>query len=311
LARLAGVASVARSSSRRHKQRSRRRLLLEPLEDRCVLTTLTPTTFADGVLGSGSLRDAVLQGNADTGSADDTILLQPGTYALTIPNSGGQHETAGLTGDLNLTSASHRWIIQGAGSSGPNATIIDASQLQDRVFDIVTPGTQVVFKDLILQGGLAQDDGSDGALAGTTDALGGGLLNNGGNVTLDNVVIQNNVARGGDAAALAAAGHNARGGGVYSSGGALTLVGATIANNQALGGRGGDHAGTAPGGDGGSASGGGLYATGGSLGISDSTVASNGATGGRGGDGSYRTTSGRGNGGYGGLGGKCSHLGVT
>jgi hypothetical protein len=143
------------------------------------------------------LRDAVLQFNADSGSADDTILLQSGTYALTIANSGGQHETAGLSGDLNLTSASHRWIIQGAGSSGPNATIIDAGQLQDRVFDIVMPGTQVVFKDLIIQGGLAQDDGSNGALAGKTDALGGGIFNNGGDITLDHVILQNNVARGG------------------------------------------------------------------------------------------------------------------
>src|SRR6266852_7504711 len=77
----------------------RRRLLLEPLEDRCVPTTITPTTFADGVLGSGSLRDAVLQFNADTGSGDDSIQLLAGTYALTIRNTGGRHETAGLKGD--------------------------------------------------------------------------------------------------------------------------------------------------------------------------------------------------------------------
>src|SRR6516162_5290599 len=196
------------------------RLSVELLEGRCVPTTLTPTTFADGGLGSGSLRDVVLQFNADTGTDDDTILLEAGTYALTIRNVGGQHETAGLTGDLNLTQTSHRWIIQGAGSSGTNATIIDASQLMDRVFEIVTPGTQVVFQDLVLQGGLAQDDGSEGALAGTTDALGGGLLNTGGDVTLDNVVVQNNVARAGDGGS--GNGHNARGGGFYSTGGALT-----------------------------------------------------------------------------------------
>jgi hypothetical protein len=165
---------------------------LEALEDRCVPTTFTPTTFADGVLGSGSLRDAVLQFNADAGSGDDTINLLAGTYALTIVNSGGHHETAGLTGDLNLTQTSHHWIIQGAGPS----TIIDASQLHDRVFQIVNTGTQVVFRDLVIQGGLAQDNGSEGALAGTTDALGGGILNNGGNVTLDHVVLQNNLARG-------------------------------------------------------------------------------------------------------------------
>jgi hypothetical protein len=104
------------------------------LENRRVPATITPATFADGGLGSGSLRDAVLQFNADTGTADDTIQLQAGTYALTIQNLGGRHETAGLTGDLNLVQASHPWVIQGAGSSGANATIIDASQLHDRVF---------------------------------------------------------------------------------------------------------------------------------------------------------------------------------
>ena len=184
---------------RRYKRASYRPAV-EVLEGRWVPTILMPTTFADGGLGSGSLRDAVLQFNADAGTDDDIIRLSAGTYTLTIPNAGGRHETAGLTGDLNLTQTSHRWIFQGAGSSGNTPTVIDASQLQDRVFQIVTPGTQVVFKDLVIQGGLAQDDGSNGALAGTTDALGGGILNNGGDVTLDNVVLQNNVARGGDAA---------------------------------------------------------------------------------------------------------------
>ena len=51
---------------------------VEFLERRCVPTTITPTTFADGGLGSGSLRDAVLQFNADTGTEDDTIQLQAG-----------------------------------------------------------------------------------------------------------------------------------------------------------------------------------------------------------------------------------------
>jgi hypothetical protein len=262
---------------------------------------MTPTTFADGSLGSGSLRDAVLQLNADPGSDDDMIQLQAGTYTLTLQNTGGRHETTGLEGDLNITSTAHRLIIQGAGSSGANATIVDASQLQDRVFQIVNPGTQVVFQDLVLQGGLAQDDGSDGALAGSTDALGGGVLNNGGNVTLDDVVLQNNVARGGNAAVLSGPGYNARGGGLYSTGGALTMAGATMANNQALGGRGGDHNGPQFGGSGGSAGGGGLYATGGSLDISDTMITGNRATGGRGGDGYFGidgTGVGGGNGGY-------------
>jgi hypothetical protein len=286
------------------KQPYRTRLLLELLEDRCVPTTITPTTFADGVLDSGSLRDAVLQFNADAGTGDDTINLLSGTYALTIVNSGGHHETAGLTGDLNITNTSHRLIIQGAGSSGDNQTIIDAALLQDRVFQIVNPGTQVVLQDLVITGGVAQDDGSNGAMAGSTDALGGGILNNGGTITLNNVALTNNVARGGDVAALGVPGHNANGGGFYSTGGALTISGATIASNQAIGGRGGD-LGTFGAGAGGSAAGAGLYAIGGSLDISNSMIASNRATGGRGGDGTHYTGSLStltGNGGHGGAG---------
>src|SRR5260370_16626952 len=91
-------------------------------------------------------------------------------------NTAG-HESAGLEGDLNLTAASHRWVIRGAGSSGNNRTVIDASGLQDRAFQVVTPGTQVVFQDLVITAGLAQDDGSDGALPGTSVAPGAGILN--------------------------------------------------------------------------------------------------------------------------------------
>jgi hypothetical protein len=271
------LASVITSGSRRHKQRYRRRLLVEPLEDRCVLTSITSTTFADGVLGSGSLRDAVLQFNADSGTDDDIIQLVAGTYRLTIHNTHG-HESAGLEGDLDLTQASHRWIIQGAGSS----TIIDAGQLQDRVFQIVNPGIQVVFRDLVIQGGLARDNGTEGALPGTTDALGGGILNNGGNVTLDNVVLQNNVARGGDGAPLSN-GHNAQGGGIYSTGGSLSISGSTLTNNQAIGGNGASY----EGGGGGAGQGASLYATAGLLSISGSTLVNNQAIGGNGGDGRY------------------------
>jgi hypothetical protein len=269
-------------------------LRIERLEDRCVPSTITPTTFADGGLGSGSLRDAVLQFNADSGTDDDIIQLQPGTYSLTIQNIFGRHETAGLTGDLNLNSTSHRWIIHGAGSSGDNPTIIDAGQLGDRVFEIVNAGTQVVFNDLVIQGGLAQEDGVDGRFQGTQDALGGGILNNGADLTLDHVVVQGNRAVGGDATHVRFPGYFACGAGIYSFGGSLTIAGAKITNNQAFGGRGGDSSLGNPAGAGGSAIGGGLYAVFGSLDVSDSRIANNRITGGRGGDGGfYYTSSGR------------------
>jgi hypothetical protein len=300
-------------------------LRIEALENRWVPTTLTPTTCADGGLGSGSLRDAVLQFNADTGTDDDIIQLEAGTYALTIQNVGGRHETAGLTGDLNLTQTSHRWIIQGAGPT----TIIDATQLQDRVFQIVNPATEVLFQDLVIQGGLAQDNGADGTLAGTTDALGGGILNNAGNLTLDNVVLQHNIARGGDGTTIPfhLDGYNAQGGSLCSTRGSVTISNSTIISNQAIGGsalsaaNGGSGAGggvdtmgglihftntmisgnavhggngatgfgsyTSPaaGGNGGAGLGGGLYASGGMLTLTDATISSNTVCGGNGGDG--------------------------
>jgi hypothetical protein len=257
----------------------RTRLLLEPLEDRCVPTTITPTTFADGILGSGSLRDAVLQFNADPGTGDDTIQLLAGTYTLTIRNTGGHHETAGFEGDLNITNTNHRLIIQGAGPS----TIVDASQLQDRVFDIVNPGTVVVFQNLVIRGGLAQDDGSSGALAGSTDALGGGIFNNAGNVTLDHVVLTNNVAQGGKESRFGGDGYNGKGGGVYAASGTLTITGSTLSSNKAIGGDGSWGGTYGPGGNGGAGRGGGLYSAGGMLSVTGSTLSSNQAIGGNGG----------------------------
>jgi hypothetical protein len=262
------------------KRRFRTRLRIELLEDRCVPSTITPTTFADGGLGSGSLRDAVLQFNADAGTEDDIIQLEAGTYTLTIKNTS-YHTSGGLDGDLYLTQTSHRWIIQGAGPS----TIIDASQLQDRVFQIVNPGTQVVFQDLVIQGGLAQDNGTPGAKPGTTDGLGGGIFNNSGNLTLDNVVLENNVARGGDGADPGGTGYNSSGGGIYSTQGSLSISSSAMTGNQAIGGTGGDGPFGYQGGTGGRGQGGSVYAAGSMLSLSDSTIANNRAYGGRGGRG--------------------------
>jgi hypothetical protein len=84
------------SMPRLHRNRAASfRPAIEALERRCVPTTITPTTFADGGLGSGSLRDAVLQFNADTGADDDIIQLAAGTYNLSIRNIGGATKRPG------------------------------------------------------------------------------------------------------------------------------------------------------------------------------------------------------------------------
>jgi hypothetical protein len=120
---------------------------------------------------------------------------------------------------------------------------------------------------------LAQDDGSNGALAFSTDALGGGIFNNGGDVTLDNVVLRDNLALGGSGTFYAARGYSARGGGLYSTGGMLTISHSFLLNNEADGGMGDSD--SVLSGDGGDAQGGGLYSAGGSLTLIDSSVVAN------------------------------------
>jgi uncharacterized repeat protein (TIGR01451 family) len=267
------------------------RLAVEVLEDRTLPSTFTPTVVTDTTAaGVVTLRDAIIQANADTGTADDTIVLAAGTYRLTLANKAGQ-ENAAATGDLDIISTAHRLIIQGQGTTGARRTIIDAGQLHDRIFQIVGPGTVVELNDLILQGGLAQEGGSAGAAPGSTMALGGAILNNGGQLTLVDVVVQNNQARGG-------IGQSARGGGIYSSSGVLVIGSDThgssaFLNNKAVAGNGApgprgnliDGPTGGPGGAGGTAQGGGVYLGGGALTLTGGTLSGNAAQGGNGGNG--------------------------
>jgi len=95
-------------------------------------------------MGSGSLRDAILQANADPGASTDTIFLKPGpngqAYTLSIANINGSQENDAFFGDLDITSRKHDLIIIGLGVNpfgSPDATktVIDASKL-DRAFQI-------------------------------------------------------------------------------------------------------------------------------------------------------------------------------
>ncbi len=221
-----------RVSSTRPDVSSRRRVRpwLETLEDRITPTQFTPTTFADdGTVNS--LRGAITQANNDTGTATDTIQLAAGTYKLTIANTANNHDVSNTQGDLNITSTAHALVIQGAAdANGKPTTIIDQTTA-DRVFQIVNAGSTVTFKDVVIEGGKAQDDGTAGAVAGSTVAEGGGILDKGGNVTLDNVVVQHNEAVGGDD-------KQARGGGIYALNGDLTVHNSVVQNNAALGGTG-------------------------------------------------------------------------
>ena len=246
---------------------------LEHLEDRTLLSlAFTVNMTSDGITGgtsSGTLRDGIIATNNDTTGGADSITLSAGTYTLSIANSSSQHENAARSGDLNITNTSHTLTIQGATdpTTGKPTTIIDQT-VADRVFQIVNPGTTVTFKNLIIEGGNAQDNGTAGAAAGSTTAEGGGLLNNGGNVTMTNVALSVDFATGGT-------GQSAQGGGIYSLNGTLTLNNVTLSVDAAFGGS-----------NGGSAQGAGLYLSGGKANLNNGKISANslsagsGATGG-------------------------------
>jgi hypothetical protein len=253
---------------------------------------IAPTTFSDSASPtSGSLRAAIIAANNDSASGTITIQLAAGTYSLTVQNTAGQEDGA-QQGDLDITNPVHMLILVGQGTTGANATVIDTGGLNDRAFQ-VDSGVTVQFQNLVIEHGLAQDNGTAGAAPGSTDGLGGGILNQGGNVSLTNVVLQGNEALGGT-------GHNGLGGGLYTSAGTVRVAQSTFFGNVALGGSGLPGVLTSqglvggPGGTGGAGQGAGLYAAGGSVTLVGDTVSSNTALGGAGGRGGFGSRGGPG-----------------
>jgi hypothetical protein len=241
--------------------------------------------------GVVTLRSAIAAANADVSGSPVIINLQPGTtYNLTLTNA--TQENAAATGDLDITTTLHTVTIAGGGSSGPNATIIDAAGLntgsfRDRAFHITGSGVTVIFQDLVIQNGKAADDGTSGAstdpTAQNSNRFGGGILNNGGSVTLTNVIVQSCQALGkGDSIVNAHTTLDALGGGLASltATGNVIITDSTLTGNAALGGNGGNF----NNGNASNAKGGSIYFEGGTLNISGSRILLSSASGGIGGN---------------------------
>ncbi|MBE2199053.1 MAG: CSLREA domain-containing protein [Anaerolinea sp.] len=202
--------------------------------------TIDVNTTADE-FGTGtdcSLREAIQAANTDTafggcsaGSGDDIINLPAGTYTLSISGSG---ENSNATGDLDI--ASNITVI----GAGAGQTTINANSI-DRVLHILSGN--VALQDLSITGGLVNE------------VSGGGILQNGGSLTIENSIVSANSKTG-------SAGF---GGGVAHTNGTLVIRDSTLANNTSA------------------TSGGGLYTTVGSADIETSTFSSNAVTGGGGG----------------------------
>ena len=247
-----------------------------------------------------SLRGAIINANADLGATPVVINLAPAmTYNLTLDNV--TQENAAATGDLDITTTLHSVTIAGGGSS----TVIDASGLtsgtnRDRAFQITGSGVTAIFQELTIQNGVGADDGTAGANtnpnAQNGTRSGGGILNNGGSVTLTNVTIRSCQAVGkGDSIVNDHTTLDAHGGGLASLGtGSVIVSGGAFTGNSALGGNGGNF----NNGQGSNALGGSIYVEGGTLSIDGSLIENSAATGGQGGSVSQN---GMENGGFGGM----------
>lgn len=247
---------------------------------------LNVSTFADQNDGSSanglSLRDAILRAKADP-AKDYVIILQAGTYELFIQGNedslfpeddqnlpGDVDDIVARTGDLDINT---RVRIVGI---SPEATIINASNLGDRIFD-VREGGYLSLENVSVEGGFAnssEEEGSSGggiridtngsaliynsiirdnetSIEGTDNNNGGGIANFGYTELISSIVSGN--LSGDDA------------GGIYNTG-VIEIQYSTIAGNFA----------NAAAVEVIEAGGGGIYNTlGGTLNISNSTISGN------------------------------------
>ncbi len=179
-------------------------------------------------VGNGicTLRAAVQETNALPGP--DTIVVPPGTYILTILNSGPNvDENGAATGDLDIT---EDLTILGA---NPATTIVEVVNA-NRFFHIFTPGLQVNISGLTM----ARNSNIPGG--------DGGAIWNGGILQLNNVVLEEN-RTGGEGGSIFNTGvmtinntsisdsEGFDGGGIYNTfGGTMSINDSEIKGNDAI-----------------------------------------------------------------------------
>jgi hypothetical protein len=257
--------------------------------------TLTVTATSDS--GAGSLRQAIVDANANPG--DDTIeIMATGTIVLSSP-------LPQITGNTVL--------------SGPGTNLLTISGNNAVRLFTIRSGTTNVFNGISLASGLATNGANGAAIenAGeltlmncvvannnTYAGLGGGIYNS-GNLTLLNSMIASNSVTGGDGfggdpSSGRGGGGGGLGGGFFTATGTVVISNVTFYANRATGGSsGGGTEGNVKGAHGGGPNGG----IGGVLNV-QAGDGSPGGFGGGGGGGAGNLSSGRGgDGGFGGGGG--------
>ena len=247
---MSGLSKAFSPRSARNRPRRRRTLSVppvrlphfEPLEDRTLLATFFVNSTADAVNpppGFTTLRSAVVDANALFG--DDTINLPAGTYSLSL---AGRGDDDAETGDLDIRG---NLTICGAGAG---TTIINASLL-DRVFHVFA-GITLDLRDVTVTGGRALTVQGPPPEYKIDFGIGGGILNDGGWLTVNNSTIS------GNSSESSTGGEWNGGGGIWSTG-TVMITNSTISDNSGGGVQGG----------------GGIKQMGGSLTVSNSTFSGN------------------------------------
>ncbi|TWU24605.1 choice-of-anchor Q domain-containing protein [Bythopirellula polymerisocia] len=267
-----------RSSRTKTSPRHDRRLRIESLEDRRMLSFITVTSLTDDlIVGDGvTLREAIYAANLDisvdgseAGFFADTIIFDASLFATP--------QTITLSrGDLDITEA----LTIDARSLPQNVTI-DANGLS-RIFNITVGAGNVTLDGLSLTGGRTTGDNLNSA--DLTHAGGGIRFLSDGALTLASSILSGNstagtLARGGGIFSLGSvslisstlsgnstAGNYAHGGGIYTSSGVVTLTSSTLSGNSTAGF---------------GADGGGIHFRGSTVTLTSSTISGNSTTGDR------------------------------
>lgn len=255
-------ALFASSGNRGRKQRGPRHpawracLSVELLEDRVTPTVFVVNSTVDGdptvVDGNLTLREALTAANTNAASGDAPAGVADGDVILFDSTVfGGAGATITLDpaqGDLPIADDV---LIDGATGSGGGATIVTVDGGgTSRIFSVDTAGapglTTVTLTGLTLQNGdgtgnVMGNDGLGGAVfissgetvlltsstvrASTATQRGGGIYNDGSQLTITDSLADGNTANGTAA--------TDGGGGLYSLGGTVTITGSSFSNNTA------------------------------------------------------------------------------
>jgi hypothetical protein len=200
----ANVLGYDRTSRQNHRS-SRRRLLLEPLEERALLSTWTVNSLGDDGTGSGAsgdLRYCITQ--ADQTLGDNTINF---SVRGTITLNSALPDLSNTTGLID---------VESPGASSLTVARNDASGTPDFRIFTVDINVRANLAGLTIAGGLANGNG-------------GGILCT-GSLTVTDSIISNNASTHGSGAP-AHGGRNG-GGGIYNVG-TMIVIDSSIINNTA------------------------------------------------------------------------------